>query len=110
MATPQLKQGEFLVLAALQKAPLHGYGISQAVSDRTEGRVKLRPGNLYRVLDRMLQRGLVDLAERRPARDRDDERRTYYRITPQGRRALAAEAQLLADVALEVISLSPAKA
>jgi len=45
-----------------------------------------------------------------PERDRDDQRRTYYRLTPQGRRTLAMEAELLADVALEVISLSPAKA
>lgn len=105
-----LRPGEFLVLASLQRAPLHGYGISQAVRERTYGRVRLRPGNLYRVLDRLLERGLVELVGRRPARDRDDERRQYYRLTPQGRRALAQEAELLADVALEVISLSPAKA
>jgi DNA-binding PadR family transcriptional regulator len=105
-----LRQGEFLVLAALQRGPLHGYGISQAVRERTGNRVRLRPGNLYRVLDRMLERGLLELSERRPARDRDDQRRTYYRLTPQGRRALAEEAELLADVALEVISFSPAKA
>jgi DNA-binding PadR family transcriptional regulator len=105
-----LRPGEFLVLASLQRAPLHGYGICQAVRERTYERVRLRPGNLYRVLDRLLERGLVELAERRPARDRDDERRQYYRLTPQGRRALAQEAELLADVALEVISLSPAKA
>jgi DNA-binding PadR family transcriptional regulator len=105
-----LRPGEFLVLASLQRAPLHGYGISQSVRERTSGRVCLRPGNLYRVLDRLLDRGLLELADRRPARDRDDQRRTYYRLTPQGRRALAMEAELLADVALEVISLSPAKA
>jgi DNA-binding PadR family transcriptional regulator len=105
-----LRPGEFLVLASLQRAPLHGYGISQSVRDRTAGRVRLRPGNLYRVLDRLLERGLLELADRRPARDRDDQRRTYYRLTPQGRRTLAMEAELLADVALEVISLSPAKA
>jgi DNA-binding PadR family transcriptional regulator len=105
-----LRPGEFLVLASLQRAPLHGYGISQAVRERTYGRVRLRPGNLYRVLDRLLERNLVEVAERRPARDRDDQRRTYYRLTPQGKRALATEAELLADVALEVISLSPAKA
>src|SRR3954468_2858396 len=127
-----LRPGEFLVLASLQRAPLHGYGISQAVRERTYGRVRLRPGNLYRVLDRLLERGLVEPSDlrrgtlsrvvdrppgrglvepsdRRPARDRD-ERRQYYRLTPQGRRALAREAELLADVALEVISLSPAKA
>lgn len=104
-----LRPGEFLVLASLQRAPLHGYGISQAVRERTYGRVRLRPGNLYRVLDRLLERGLVEPSDRRPARD-GDARRQYYRLTPQGRRALAQEAELLADVALEVISLSPAKA
>lgn len=107
--TQPLKHPEFWVLAALRAAPLHGYGIVQAVAQQTADKVKLRPGNLYRVLDRMLERGLLEVAERRPARELDDERRTYYRITPQGRRALAAEAELLAVVVADVIA-SPGKA
>jgi DNA-binding PadR family transcriptional regulator len=101
-----LKPLEFLVLASLLPGPLHGYRIATDVNDRTSGRVKLRPGNLYRVLDRMLERGLIDVAERR----KGDERRTYYRITPAGKRAAAAEAEMLASVAAEVQFLLPEKA
>ena len=78
------------MLAALQRAPLHGYGISQAVAARTADRIKLRPGNLYRVLDRMLERGLVEVAG---SRGDGDDRRTDYRITPRGRKTAQAEAQ-----------------
>src|ERR1700674_2854503 len=103
--TSTLRTAEFLVLAALASGPLHGYGVAQDVVARTGGRVRLRPGNLYRVIDRMLDRGLVEVADRRPARIFDDERRTYYRLTAKGRRAAAAEAALLAEVAAQVKQL-----
>jgi DNA-binding PadR family transcriptional regulator len=98
-----LRPAEFLVLAVLRDGPRHGYGIVQEIAARTEGLVGLRPGNLYRVLDRMLDAGLLEVAERRPARELDDERRTYYRITALGRRVVIAEAELLAPIVAEVI-------
>jgi DNA-binding PadR family transcriptional regulator len=101
-----LKPLEFLVLASLLPGASHGYRIALDVSHRTSGRVKLRPGNLYRVLDRMLERRLIEVADRR----KDDERRTYYRITPTGKRAASAEAEMLASVAAEVRFLIPRKA
>jgi DNA-binding PadR family transcriptional regulator len=55
----------------------------------------VEPGNLYRVLRRLLADGLVDEAERRPAPDLDDERRRYYRLTPLGARVAAAEVERL---------------
>ena len=84
-----MKPIEFLVLAVLKSGSRHGYGIVQELGERTEGRVRVRPGNLYRVLDRLLERGLLEIAERRPAKELNDERRTYYRITAAGKRALA---------------------
>jgi DNA-binding MarR family transcriptional regulator len=48
----------------------------------------------------MLDDGLIEESERRPAPDLDDERRRYYRITPLGRKvALAETARLEALVA-----------
>jgi DNA-binding MarR family transcriptional regulator len=38
-------------------------------------------------------------SQRRPAADADDERRRYYRVTPLGRRAIAAEADRMATLA-----------
>lgn len=104
MAKPAqpLKPVEFLVLAVLQKGPLHGYGIVKEIGARTEGRVVPRPGDLYRVLYRLTQRGLLRVADRRPASDLNDQRRTYYGITGQGRAVVTAEAEFLAAMAAQV--------
>ena len=47
-STPPLKPAELFVLAALHAAPLHGYGLVQEVATRSQGRIRIRPGNLYR--------------------------------------------------------------
>jgi DNA-binding PadR family transcriptional regulator len=79
------------ILFSLLDGERHGYAIIKDVAERTEGRVELRPGVLYRHLHRMLRDGLVAEAARRPAADRDDERRRYYSVTPAGRQAARAE-------------------
>src|SRR3954470_18368117 len=80
----------FLVLTALAREPMHGYGIVGEVAEISGGRVKLKVGTLYGVLDRMVAEGLV-------APDRDEVHngrlRRYYRLTHAGRGELAAEAQ-----------------
>ena len=100
--TQPMRPVEFLVLVVLQQAPLHGYGIVKQIGTRTEGRVVPRPGDLYRVLYRLTQRGLLDVADRHEASDLNDQRRTYYSITNQGRELLAAEAEFLAGIAAQV--------
>jgi DNA-binding PadR family transcriptional regulator len=50
---------------------------------------------MYRALARMVEAGLIEAAARRPAPDRGDERRNYYRITSAGLRVARAEAQRL---------------
>ena len=96
-----LKPAELFVLAVLRNGPLHGYGLVQEVALLSQGRIRIRPGNLYRVLDRMLERGLLEIDGRRTE---GDERRTYYRITALGRRVAHAEAQLLAAVVRELLA------
>ena len=58
----------------------------------------LEAGNLYRTIRRLEHDGLVDESGRRPASDSDDERRRYYRLTPFGRKVLAAELERLRDL------------
>jgi DNA-binding PadR family transcriptional regulator len=82
---------------------MHGYGLVQQIAARTDGRVSLRPGDLYRVLYRMSERDLVAKDTRRKPADSGDERRTYYRITPRGRKTLSAEAEFLARIAAEAM-------
>jgi DNA-binding PadR family transcriptional regulator len=53
------------------------------------------PGTLYGTLKRMLEGGLIEECGERTDSDLSNERRRYYRITRQGRRAAAAEAERL---------------
>jgi DNA-binding MarR family transcriptional regulator len=60
--------------------------------------VTLSAGTLYRSVERMLQQGLIRELSSRPAKDMDDERRRYYRVTPFGRAVALAEARRLAQM------------
>jgi len=101
---PPLKRIEFLVLAILDEGPLHGYGIALEIQERTGGRTQIRPGSLYRVLDRLQRRGLLERAGRRPVSDNDDERRTDYCLTPLGRGVALEEAEVLSRVASRLVA------
>jgi DNA-binding PadR family transcriptional regulator len=94
-----LKTDAFYVLLVLLHGDRHGYAIMRDAAERSDGRLELQAGALYRLLARMLENGLVAESHRRPAADADDERRRYYRITALGRRAIAAEAERMASLA-----------
>ena len=88
-----LKPIELLILTVLSAGNRHGYGIRQDILEQTSGRVAVEAGNLYRHI-----RGLEDddLVGEAPApKSETDERRVYYRLTPLGKRVLAAEMQRL---------------
>jgi DNA-binding PadR family transcriptional regulator len=93
-----LRPPDLVLLLALVDGERHGYALAQELSDRTGGVVALEPGNLYRVIRRLMADGLVDESGRRPAPDLDDERRRYYRLTPFGARVAAAELERLRAV------------
>jgi DNA-binding PadR family transcriptional regulator len=86
----------FFVLTALADEPRHGYGIVREVADLSQGRVKLKIGGLYGVLDRLTAERLIE-PDREEAHD--GRLRRYYRLTSGGRRALAEEAELRAATA-----------
>ena len=90
-----LKPTELLILMMLTAGERHGYGIRQDILEHTDGAVELEAGNLYRHIRRLEDEGVLEKSGRRPAAARDDERRRYYRLTPLGRRVLAAELQRL---------------
>jgi len=99
-----LRPVEFLVLATLLEDPRHGYAMVKEVEAQTAGKIRLRPGDLYRVLARLERRGLLTVAERRPASDADDRRRTYYQLTDLGRAVGRAEAEIMSSVSHHVLS------
>ena len=88
-----LRPLEFLVLAVLEVEPLHGYGMVQRIESRTGGAVRVRPGDLYRVLYRLEKRRLLEASPK----ERNG-RRSYYGLTALGRRVLREEAEVLRRV------------
>jgi DNA-binding PadR family transcriptional regulator len=88
----------FHILVALADEDRHGYAVTKDVAARTAGALKLSPGTLYRSVDRMVRHGLIREISSRPAKDMDDERRRYYRITPLGREVAMAESRRLAQM------------
>jgi len=86
----------FFVLTALADGPRHGYGIVGEVAELSQGRVRLKIGSLYGVLDRLADESLIE-PDREEAHD--GRLRRYYRLTQDGRRALAEEAELRAATA-----------
>jgi DNA-binding PadR family transcriptional regulator len=83
----------FHILLALTVGERHGYGIMQETALRSDGKVTLGPGTLYRSLRRLLTDGLIEESDERPVPELDDERRHYYRLTPFGLQVATAEAQ-----------------
>ncbi|GAA1447050.1 PadR family transcriptional regulator [Mycobacterium cookii] len=75
------------VLALLRARPMHGYEMFQTLVERHADRiVKVRPGSLYHVVDRLTEEKLI----RRAATIRDGRRpeRAVYEITDAGAEAL----------------------
>jgi DNA-binding PadR family transcriptional regulator len=93
---PDLPPHWFQILLALADQDRHGLGVMGDVLDRTAGRMKLWPGMLYRNLSRLVDEGLVVEVDAPAGAESGGGRPRFYRITPLGRRACAAEAERLA--------------
>ena len=84
----------FEILLSLGEEDRHGYHIMQAVEGRTDGRIVLHAGTLYRALARLVEIELIEELDDRPDPG-TDERRRYYRLTDFGRKVAQAEAARL---------------
>jgi DNA-binding PadR family transcriptional regulator len=90
-----LSPQDFQVLMVLFDQPLHGYGIVKAATDGSTKPV-LDLGSLYRIISRLIKRGLVVAAPvEQPSSKRQ---RRYYRATDLGRRVARAEAVRLREL------------
>ena len=92
-----LKPRVFLMLLALVRGPQHGYALKEEVSRRTDGRLDLGPGTLYRTMRALLEDRLIGECAG-PIDEPEDERKRYYEITELGRQVVAAEAERLAEL------------
>jgi DNA-binding PadR family transcriptional regulator len=77
-----------LVLALIEERQRHGYEIAQLIAERSKGEIRFQAPSLYPLLYKLERRGLV---EGRWVERAGERRRRFYRITPEGRRALAAQ-------------------
>jgi len=77
------------ILLALSDGPIHGYGILQAVRERSGGGVRMGTGSLYRHLSKLVAAGLV--MEARPDPSADPRRGSSYRLTARGCQTLSHE-------------------
>jgi DNA-binding PadR family transcriptional regulator len=92
MTSPPLREPTFLILTALAREPMHGYGIIGEVAALSDGRLSMRPGTLYGALDRLADEGLVETDREEVVGGR---LRRYYRLTDAGDAALTAETERL---------------
>jgi DNA-binding PadR family transcriptional regulator len=88
MTNQAMQEPTFLILTALAAGTQHGYGIMTDVASISGGRVRLRAGTLYAALDRLRGDGLIEAGREEIV---DGRLRRYYRLTPSGADALAAE-------------------
>ena len=94
-----LKPQWFDIMVSLAAGEQHGYGIMQEVLQRTDGKVRLWPATLYGSIKRLIEAGLIEESDERPAPALDDARRRYYRLTRLGRLVLKAESDRLRALA-----------
>ena len=90
MLDRELKKGsaELLILALVEPRPRHGYEISKLIESRSAGRLRFKVGSLYPLLYRLEERGWI---AGRWIEKPGERRRRFYRLTPTGRKVLAAQ-------------------
>lgn len=84
-----LSEPTYLILLALWKEPMHGYGIIKTIFDATEGQYELAPGTLYGVLKNLVKQKHIEVI----GTDLDNRKKKVYAITDSGKAALLAEQQ-----------------
>lgn len=90
MLDRELKKGsaELLILSLVEARPRHGYEISKLIEARSEGVLRFNVASLYPLLYRLEKRGWI---QGRWVEKAGQRRRRYYRLTPEGKKVLAAQ-------------------
>ncbi len=90
MPHPDLKKGsaELLVLALLEREQRHGYEIARLIASRSKNVLRFHAASLYPLLYRLEKRGWI---RGRWVEKPGQRRRRYYRLTPAGKKVLAAQ-------------------
>jgi len=78
-----------LILRALAAGPLHGYAIVKHVKHASRDGIVIEDGSLYPALNRLLVKGWL---EAEWGISENHRKARFYRLTPEGRKQLAREA------------------
>ena len=79
---------DMLILQTLQWGPQHGYAIGQTIRAQSSDVLQVEAGSLYPALQRLAKKGWV--TAKWGVTDAH-QRAKFYRLTPKGRRHLAAQ-------------------
>jgi transcriptional regulator len=76
---------DLLVLKALVRAPIHGWGIAARIKELSDDAFQLGQGSLYPALHRLEKRGWITSIWRQTEKNRIAR---FYELTAKGRQAL----------------------
>lgn len=82
----ELKTGivELSILALLVDQEMYGYELAQELSDRSDGKIKVKEGTLYPILYRLEEKGVIKNYWQAP-KGRGKPRK-YYQMTAKGQK------------------------
>ncbi len=90
---------DLLILQALEREPMHGWGVAERIGALSRDVFALQTGTVYPALHRLLKRGWIAAEWRTSANNRQAR---YYRLTSPGRKQLEAERASWRRVSLAV--------
>jgi len=90
-----LSPQDFHVLLVLKDGPRHGYGIVRAAEEQFSANLGLDIGTLYRIVARLLERGLIHEVKPKNRSQADGRKRRFYQATKLGVSVARAEAERL---------------
>jgi PadR family transcriptional regulator, regulatory protein PadR len=76
---------DMLILQALDRGPMHGWGVAERIEASSRDVFRLQTGTLYPSLHRLLRQGRIAAEWQTTENNR---RARYYRLTPAGRKHL----------------------
>ena len=79
---------DLLILKVLSLEPMHGWGISERIQQRSEDVLEVNQGALYPALHRLVRWGWITSEWRQTEHNR---KARYYRLTAAGSRQLGEE-------------------
>ena len=86
----ELLQGtlDLLILRTLLLGPAHGHAIAKAIEFNSDEVLQVEQGSLYPALHRLIKRRWISFED---GTSENNRRAKFYRLTPKGRKQLAAE-------------------